>query len=229
MIQYTLVRSRRRTIAIHITKMATVEVRAPQKMSKTAIERFISSKQKWIEAHLAKRKLLNDKKSAFSLNYGDAVALCGKQYTIICNAVRRGWFDGGNFILPPGLSSDGIKNAIIQIYKSLAKSIFNNRISFYSRQLNVVPSAVRVTSAKTRWGSCSGKNSLNFSWRLVLADDKIIDYVVIHELAHIKEHNHSIRFWKIVENMLPDYKSRQKELKAFQERLSAQDWDVGQR
>ena len=81
--------------------------------------------------------------------------------------------------------------------------------------MHLYPSSVKVTSAKKRFGSCSAKNSLCFSLYLFDYPDKAIDYVVVHELAHIKEHNHSKRFWRVVENYLPDYKERDKVLKRY--------------
>ncbi|MCL2816165.1 MAG: M48 family metallopeptidase [Oscillospiraceae bacterium] len=104
-------------------------------------------------------------------------------------------------------------------------SFSQNKVGKYAGFMNVKPAAVKITSAKTRWGSCSGRDNLNFSWRLVMADENVIDYVVVHELSHIKEHNHSPHFWKIVENVLPDYKERQNKLKQFQKQLIVQDWD----
>jgi len=86
------------------------------------------------------------------------------------------------------------------------------------------PQQVRITSAKTRWGSCSAKGGLNFSWRLLCAPPEAMDYVVVHELAHLIEFNHSSRFWAIVEGILPDYKARRQSLKEVQESLLRQGW-----
>jgi predicted metal-dependent hydrolase len=107
----------------------------------------------------------------------------------------------------------------------LAKTHISERAGRFSEQMNVSPSAVKINGAKTRWGSCSASKSLNFSWRLLLADDDVIDYVVVHELAHITEMNHSARFWEVVADVLPDYKERQKCLKKLQKRLSVEDWE----
>ena len=90
--------------------------------------------------------------------------------------------------------------------------------------MGVTPIAVKINSAMRRWGSCSSRMSLNFSWRLIMADDAIIDYVVVHELAHIKEMNHSARFWAVVESVLPDFRERKRKLKELQSRLSGEDW-----
>lgn len=107
----------------------------------------------------------------------------------------------------------------------LAKRDLTNIVFDFAKQMNVMPSAIKINGAKTRWGSCSSKKSLNFSSRLVMAKDDVVDYVVIHELAHITEMNHSSRFWAIVEGILPDYKERQARLKALQKKLSLEDWD----
>ena len=225
MIPYTLVRSKRKTVAIYITEEYAIEVRAPLNMPKTEIDVFVKSKSRWIETNLAKRERLNKEKKSFSLNYGDSVLLCGKQYPIIPQIGYPAEFDGKSFYLPPGLPADDVKSTLVMIYKSQAEIILKKRVIEYASRMGVTPSAVRITNAKTRWGSCSGNNSINFSWRLIMAENDVIDYVVVHELAHIKEHSHSARFWAEVENILPYYKLRQKSLKRLQDRLSREDWD----
>jgi len=225
MIPYKLVRSRRKTVAIHITKNAEVEVRAPLIMPKSEIDKFVAEKEKWIETHLTQRKDINNEKISFTLTYGDMILLRGKMYYIRAKDGTNAGFDGECFYLPPNLNSDIIKRTVIQIYTAMAKFIIKNSVNEYSKRMNVIPTAVRIMNAKTRWGSCSGKNRINFSWRLVMADDDVIDYVVVHELAHTIEHNHSPRFWAIVNKILPDYKQRQNKLKLLQKQLAVQDWD----
>ena len=225
MINYNLIRSKRKTIAIHITQDATVEVRAPLKVPKSEIDRFVASKQEWINKHLAVHRESVENKAAFQLNYGDAVLLQGHTYPITAKAGNRAGFDGESFFMPPGLSADEIKRAVIQVYKMLAKNVLTYKVLDYAKQMDVTPTAIKVNRAKTRWGSCSGKNSLNFSWLLIMADNDAIDYVVVHELAHTKEHNHSAKFWAVVTSILPDYKQRQAKLKELQKRLVNEDWD----
>lgn len=96
--------------------------------------------------------------------------------------------------------------------KKRALEIIPKKVDFYSKIIGVSPTGVKITAAKTRFGSCSGKNSLCFSLYLADYPDEAIDYVVVHELCHILEHNHSKRFWKAVEKYLPDYKIRQQHL-----------------
>jgi len=224
MITYTLHRSKRKTLALYV-RNGEVEVRAPLKVSKRDIDKFVVSKEKWITDKLAASNERQEQRGTFTLNYGDMALYCGKEYPIAAKPGGRVGFDDERFYMPPDLTSEQIKNACVQIYRMLAKRDLTNKVLDFAKQMEVMPIAVKVSGAKTRWGSCSGKKSLTFSWRLIMAEDDVVDYVVIHELAHIAEMNHSGRFWTIVEGVLPDYKERQKRLKVLQKKLSMEDWD----
>ncbi len=105
-------------------------------------------------------------------------------------------------------SEDDIKRL-----RALAKEVLPQKTAAYAEIMGVKPTAVHITSAKTRYGSCSGKNSINYSLYLMEKSDRCIDYVVVHELAHIIYHNHKKEFYALIESVLPDYKERIKELK----------------
>lgn len=92
--------------------------------------------------------------------------------------------------------------------KRRAAEVIPAKVEHYSRLMGLTPTAVRLNTAKTRFGSCSGKNSLNFSAFLMLYPDEAIDYVVVHELAHIRHHNHGKAFYRLIERYLPDYRRR---------------------
>lgn len=94
-----------------------------------------------------------------------------------------------------------------------AKQIFPERTAYFARRMGVDYGRITIREQKTRWGSCSSKGNLNFNWKLVLLDPELLDYVVVHELAHRREMNHSAAFWKIVEAELPDYRERRTQLK----------------
>jgi len=106
----------------------------------------------------------------------------------------------------------------------LAKRNLTKRVLYFSQRMSVTPSSIKINGAKTRWRSCSSRKSLNFSWRLIMADSEVVDYVVVHELAHLSEMNHSKRFWAIVENILPDYKQHKERLRKLNQRLAKEDW-----
>lgn len=94
-----------------------------------------------------------------------------------------------------------------------AAEVIPQRVAHYAPLMGVTPAGIKITSARTRFGSCSGKNSLCFSWRLMLYPAEAMDYVVVHELAHIRHHNHSQDFWAFVASVMPDYRRRQALLK----------------
>ena len=224
-LSYTLIRSRRKTLAIHITKEATVEVRAPVRTPEPEIRRFIAKKEKWIKEHLVRRESANNAKRGFALRYGSEALFYGRVYPIREKAGNRAGFDGEGFYAPPELAPVALKEAVVLVYKMMAKRILPAKALEFAREMNVKPAAVRINSAQSRWGSCSGKRSINFSWRLIMAEEDVIDYVVVHELAHLIELNHSPRFWSVVEGILPDYRARQKKLKQLQEKLAEEDWE----
>ena len=94
-----------------------------------------------------------------------------------------------------------------------AAEILPGRVEYFSKLTGLVPTGVKITAAKTRFGSCSGKNSICFSYRLMLYPPEAVDYVVLHELAHIKHHNHGKDFWALVARYMPDYKARRQLLR----------------
>jgi predicted metal-dependent hydrolase len=222
MIEYTLIRSKRNTIAVYI-RSGIVEVRAPIRVAKCDIDKFVIKKEKQIKKILARSQEQTDKRNSFSLAYGDNVLYRGRQYQLSENPDNQLSFDGEKFLLP-SLEPKQIKSACVQLYRVLAKHVLTEKTFHFAKLMGVAPAAVKINSAVTRWGSCSIKKSINFTWQLIMADDDVIDYVVVHELAHIKEMNHSPQFWAVVKDILPDYKKRQLKLKELQKRLINEDW-----
>ncbi|MFT3952196.1 MAG: SprT family zinc-dependent metalloprotease [Oscillospiraceae bacterium] len=227
MIAYKLTRSRRKTIALYVCG-GGVEVRAPLTVSKARIDEFVASKENWIAAQLEKQKALTEQRAAFCLDYGSLVCYRGKDYPIVARPGNRAGFDEAAlcFFLPPNLPAERVKLAVIQIYKLLAKRFLTERVAHFQKIMGVTVANLKINSAKTRWGSMSANKNVNFSWRLILAPDEIIDLVVVHELAHIKQMNHSDKFWTQVEAILPDWRERQKRLKELSRMINAQNWEV---
>jgi predicted metal-dependent hydrolase len=133
-------------------------------------------------------------------------------------------FKDERFCIPPGLTAVQIKQVCVQLYRMLAKRDLGSMVHDFAKRMSLTPSAVKISNSKARWGSCSVRRNLNFSWRLIMADDEVIEYIIVHELAHIAELNHSTRFWSIVESAIPDYKAREKRLKELYEKLCAENW-----
>ena len=100
-------------------------------------------------------------------------------------------------------------------YRKRARTQLEARAAYYAGLMGVTYNRIAIRAARTRWGSCSAQGNLNFHWKLILMPPEVLDYVVVHELAHRKEMNHSARFWAEVERILPDYKRRRKWLKDY--------------
>ena len=107
----------------------------------------------------------------------------------------------------------------IEHFKKQLRPVLEQRLAYFSEQMGVSYGRVCIRDQKTRWGSCSARGNLNFNWRLCLAPPEILDYVVVHELAHRKEMNHSRRFWDLVEKTLPDCRERRRWLRENGRRL----------
>ena len=222
-IPYDLKRSRRRTVSIRVNEDASVEVRAPIGMSRKEIEAFLIQKQNWVNKKRALMQKHMADKQYFLSHAPKTLLFLGEE-----REVRPGSkpaFDGWYFYLPEGDFSE-LKPGLIRLYKHLAKGIIEERVKYFAEEMGVIPSKVRINSARTRWGSCSGKNSINFSWMLVMSGIPTIDYVVVHELAHIKEHNHSKVFWDVVRSVLPEYEISKAGLRILMKKLMGEDWSV---
>ena len=201
-----------------------LEVRAPFFSQKTDIDKFVASKENWIAKHLAKANERETRRNSFSLTYGDNITYRGNRYTITEKQDGKGSFRDGRFYIQPNLPAWKIKEYCIDMYKTHAETLFYDIAREYAGRMQVLPTGVKISNARTRWGSCSAKKSINISWRLIMADDDAIEYLIVHELAHLIEHNHSARFWAIVGSYIPDYRERKKKLKALSIKLSYENW-----
>ncbi len=214
-----LVRAKRRSIALIVERDGSLTVRAPRRATMRDIEQFIREKTDWI---LRMREKLKSIVVIPARQYidGERFLFLGSEYELkIVKPQRPALKFDSMFALGSTAQSRGAQT-FTRWYKQQAFSVFSERVAFYANRYNFTPKQVKVTSARTRWGSCSPDGTLNFTWRLVMAPLDVIDYVVLHELAHLRVKNHSPRFWKLVESMDPDYKSKRKWLRVHGEKLN---------
>ena len=218
MLEYTLKRSRRKTLAAYVLDDGTVEVRAPLRTSKSEIDRFIAERENTLQKYISTQLEKKEKKNGFELNAGSQILFLGENYEI-----KRGEkteIKDGAFFVTEG----SVKNQVTALYRLAAERIINERVLYFSQITGHAPKSVKINAAKSRWGSCSSKGALNFSWFLVMANPRAIDYVVIHELSHMKHMNHSPAFWSEVSKYEPEYKQRRQELKELSARLQTEEW-----
>jgi predicted metal-dependent hydrolase len=218
---YRLVRSknRKRTMTILIKPDGTVEMRVPYKTLQRDVDAFFKEKSPWVQKKLMEREKRVEGETAQPKQFitGEIFFYLGERYPLeICNMngsrAPSLSLSYGMFLLDE--KSAGEAQAIfIKWYKKRAKELFAERVYHYSRQLSFFPEDIRITSAQYRYGSCSARNNLSFSWRLMLAPLPVIDYIIIHELTHIKVKNHSKKFWESVGASMPDFRTHKRWLK----------------
>jgi predicted metal-dependent hydrolase len=206
-----LIRSkkRRKTISLHIKEDGSIFIYAPYRTPPWEIEKFINEKGSWISKKLSEKERSIKKAEKGFLYLGESFPLEIEDNKSKGYPLRLSF---GKFVL----NKDHIEKArdlFIQWYKREAKEKITERVDYYSKRLLLFPKGIKITSAKYRWGSCSRDNRLSFSWRIITAPLSVIDYVLIHELVHIKEKNHSKSFWNYVESIIPDYKKHRLWLK----------------
>ena len=219
--EYQLIRSRRKTIAIYINRDGSVAVRAPLRTAKNTIDGFVLEKHNWITEKSAQMAAHDAQRKGFYLSEGSVLPLLGRAYPVVIG--DKAAFDGAQFFIT-NEDFQTLKPKLIKIYQSIAEEHIPERISYFSKRTGWISTGIRIGTANTSWGSCSGKNKLNFTWKLMFAEPDLIDYVVVHELAHTVEHNHSTRFWRLVERVLPDYKVRRAKLRQLAQNLQKQGW-----
>lgn len=209
-----LIRSKRRTISLEIDSSARLIVRAPFRSSLSSINSLVREKEDWIliKQHQIEEKIKKYQKKRFI--EGDTFMYLGQQYMLILTK-DTGFifsFDKYNFILHENYLHIA-RNLITIWYKKVAAKKILERTLVYSQKMNINFNKFSISNATKRWGSCGTNGSINFSWRLIMAPVDVIDYVIVHELAHIIELNHSKRFWAVVKKVIPDYAERRKWLK----------------
>ena len=216
-----IIRTKRKTIAIVVQTDGRVVVRAPLKANKKQIEAFVASKIAWIEKHRTRIQQAAPPKPPRQFAEGETFLYLGKSYPLAINPLLPEGFTWTNsgFHLRQDLHP-GAADLFVRWYQHKARQVFTERVSWYARRYQFQPAKIRITSARTRWGSCSSRGTLSFTWRLVMAPIEIIDYVVVHELAHLLERNHGPNFWREVEKIVPDYKQKREWLKQNGHRLN---------
>ena len=221
---YTVIRSRRKTLALCVKKDATLEARAPIGYSEVAIRAFVLQKQAWISAAVERRRKILRAQEGCALSEMSLLTLRGKQYPLIFGDGLKTGFSGSVFYAPAGLTGDPLRAQLIEVYRTLAQAYITGRTVELAKTMRAQPVSVQIGSAKFQWGSCTAKGALRFSWRLILLGDALIDYVIVHELAHLTQLNHSLRFWEIVQRTVPDYPVKRAELRQAARALEGAGW-----
>ncbi len=205
-----IIRSNRKTISVQVDAFGTVTVRAPMRCGDERIFAFLRDKERWIVRQKQKTAGAGMRLPPENLD-GYSFLLLGKQCAVQITDDKFIRFDKENnrIFLP----SKNAKEKLVKWLKENALRIFTQAASERAKQMQTPFQSVTISSARTRWGVCTGDNKLRFSFRLLYAEKSVIDYVVVHELAHVKYKNHGKAFWAEVAKYVPDYKQKRKWLK----------------
>ena len=201
---YTLIRSKRRkSISLNVDEKGTLVVRAPYYMSGFQIEAFIRANRGWIDRRRTEILREQSRYPVLKGAHGEKLLYLGEWITLDCGHVKRTAFRDGVLYVP---GKDPLSETE-KWYRSEASRIMSELTAKYASSMGMSYSRVSITGAKTRFGSCSSRNSINYTFRLVMFPPQCIRYVAVHELCHTKEKNHSSAFWALVARAMPDYAS----------------------
>jgi len=219
-LNYQLERRQRRTVGLKITQTGLV-IHAPKRISQSQLEDIIVQKSGWVLRKLA--SVTANRIPEVQWQHGEQLLFLGNLITLIVEHNPRskaaGYEPGVLQLAMPNQDQKLIARKVIQWYQKQAMTDFTRRLEIFSSKLGVKFTSLSLSNAASRWGSCNSKKEIRLNWRLLQAPPHIINYVVCHELAHIKEMNHSAKFWATVASIFPDYKAAEKELKALSAKL----------
>lgn len=208
-----IIRSKRRTIALHISDDASLIVRAPLKASNEVINKVVLKHRNWIEKKKREIQIRNNSFTKKEYIDGEGFLYLGKYYRLrLVEDQERPLDFKEEFYLSKKYLLNA-KELFIEWYREKSYENIYPRVKWYAQRRGFKYNKIRITAAQKRWGSCACGGNLNFSWRLIMAHLAVVDYVVVHELVHLEEKNHSWVFWNKVGMLMPDYKKYQEWLK----------------
>ncbi len=203
-----IVRTRRKTFALIIQRDGSLMVRAPLRATNVQIQELVQKKEKWIKAKQQVARQFYQKTLPKEYVIGESFTYLGKSFKL---AVIEYQIEALTLSDQFYLSKSALpvaESVFKEWYKQRAYEVITSRVEWFASRNGYHYQRVKVTEARTRWGSCGPRGSLNFTWRLVMAPMRVIDYVVIHELVHLKEKNHSKAYWNKVKLLMPDYQQQ---------------------
>jgi predicted metal-dependent hydrolase len=200
-LEYTIRRSpKRKTLTITVERDRSVVVHAPERMTDEALQQIVDSKKQWMLSKLRHPQKYQERlhPPGKEVVNGESAPYLGKDYRIEIGETRSGKVELSRIFTIPAAKREQRRQVLREWYIERAKETILERVKLHAKELGVTYAASRIVDSRYRWGSCTVKNSVNFNWRLIKAPMFVIDYVVIHELSHLLEPNHTERFWSIV-------------------------------
>lgn len=222
---YRIRRSQRVSNARIVVKPGQVEVVAPLLISEHKLHNFVAAKQDWVTKALNKMAAASPEQNSFvpaEFKSGTDMAYQGTLYPLTLKPsklkrVKIEFSEGYTVHVPERLKPENhhleISAALVRWMKKNTKQLVEQMVAIHSAQKQLHPRTITIKTQKSRWGSCGIHNDININWLLIMAPREVLEYVVVHELCHIKVKNHSSQFWALVGEHLPDYQKRRQWLK----------------
>jgi hypothetical protein len=225
-IAYAVARTRRRkTVAIAVDAQGRVEIKAPPDTPLERLDRIVHRKARWILERQKQRRREAPPPAARQFVSGESFRYLGRQYRLAVRRaegearvrLERGWLvvalDAAAWAGAGEARAQAVRASLAGWYRAHAAQRFPGRVAAWAPRLGVAPVEVLVRGQDRRWGSCDARGVLRLNWRVVQAPARLQDYVIVHELAHLAERDHSPAFWSLVGRALPDYEQRRAALK----------------
>ncbi len=207
-VSYELVQTVRSSVELRVTPDG-LKLFAPKSFPLRQADQFVRDRADWIRQAQGRLETYRDREaSRFPMTDGMPVPVEGRQYALrLRRSVTPGVrFDGDAILLRgPDLSPEAVSGQLREFLIGLAKERIAQRLSHYAPLIGRRPGRVTIREQRTKWGSCSSQGNVNFNWKLIMAPPEALDYVVIHELCHLYDFNHSPKFWARVAQYQPDY------------------------
>ena len=194
-----------KSIRLQITDDGKLSVRAPHLVPRFVINRFVQSRKDWI-TRSKKSVMLRARAVKTSYRQGSEIRIAGKPYVLHITEGNRIVVAGSRIFFPRKFLSD-VRFHLKQWGRVFAKKLFTARLDIYSVKMGVTYKKISIRDMSSRWGSCSSTGAISFSYKLIFAELSIIDYIVVHELAHLLYQDHKKNFWNQVEKFYPHYKA----------------------
>ena len=217
-LEYNLIRSRRRDVLLKALPGGETRVYAPSWARIRDVDDLVRERAGELRRmHEELEHALERNRLSHPVSEGSRVCIEGRSYILKRNsgtrvAMRLAGEECVLTLRDPE-DEDQVREALKRALSRRALERVRERLEFYAPKLGVAFNRVAIRDQRSRWGSCSAKHNLNFNWKLIMAPPEVLDYVVIHELCHLIEFNHSPRFWRLVEGQMPEYESWKKWLK----------------
>ncbi len=213
-----IIKTNRRSLSITITQKGEVIVHAPKRLSMDNIINFVNEKSNWIETK--RNEILKKQEDHKDILTYNKMLFLGKQYLKYeMNGIKKVELTTSCLLCPKGLDESELLFKIAKWYMQTAKSILAERLEYLANLMQLDYNSFKISNTKNRWGSCDTKGNIKINFRLIMLPHKIIDYVLIHELSHLVEFNHSKKFYRVIESVMPNYDEARKNLKYYSDIL----------